>query len=122
LGRSRTGDGWHRIISIDGLLACDYGEIGRENDNGGSAFALGCGAPRRSEVRGQKVSKERQLLEACRVAKLLRGAAMLRRFQRSTPNAQHFNEEGFVARQSSLKTLKVRGQSSVVTRQKLVAP
>ena len=67
---------------------------------GGSALGLGCGAPRRSEVRGQKVSKERQLLECGDASPL------------STFNAQHFNEEGFVARHSA-----DRGQTSGVRRQ-----
>src|SRR5438874_11651746 len=37
---------------------------------------------------------------------------MLRRFQRSTPNAQHFNEEDFVARQPA--TQNVKGRRSIV--------
>ena len=37
---------------------------------------------------------------------------MLRRFQRSTPNAQRFNEEDFVARQPA--TQNVKGRRSVV--------
>jgi len=60
----------------------------RDKEDREPAYAQGYGAASRD----QKRSNERHLLEACRVAKLLRGAAMLRRFstlnaQRSTLNA-----------------------------------
>jgi len=96
------------IISIDGLLACDDGEIGRENDNGGSAFALGCGAPRRSEVEDRRSAKSASFWLPARRG-IQPGGECGDASPLSTLNAQRFNEEGFGRAVESSQFLQNRG-------------